>query len=268
MSTARQRWGVGKWIANYLMEPVRSSSLSPPTPRQALESTLRPGDILLVESRARVAGIIKYLTQSSWAHAALYVGPYLQEAVREGHAKSIPDNHCFIEADLVEGVRSVPLEEFVGLHSRICRPVSLTEAELRQLVAFCIERLGYQYDLRNIMDLARYLFPAPPIPVQWRKHLLYLGSGEPTKAICSTLIAQAFHSIRYPILPMVSYIASHRSGMEKLTKVYRQRHHSLYVPRDFDTSPYFRIVKPTLEKGFDHHNLIWQDEDEHMPNLY
>jgi hypothetical protein len=31
----------------------------------------------------------------------------------------------------------------------------------------------------------------------------------------------------------------------------------LYVPRDFDVSPYFQIVKPTLEVGFDHHFLTW-----------
>jgi len=37
------------------------------------------------------------------------------------------------------------------------------------------------------------------------------------------------------------------------------RHHSLYVPRDFDVSPYFQIVKPTLEVGFDHHQLTWAE---------
>ncbi|MNT80823.1 hypothetical protein D3C72_2203430 [compost metagenome] len=35
------------------------------------------------------------------------------------------------------------------------------------------------------------------------------------------------------------------------------RHHSLYTPRDFDVSPYFQVVKPTLEAGFDHHRLAW-----------
>ncbi|MCP9231169.1 MULTISPECIES: hypothetical protein [unclassified Mesorhizobium] len=33
-------------------------------------------------------------------------------------------------------------------------------------------------------------------------------------------------------------------------------HHSLYTPRDFDLSPYFRIVKPTLEYGFDYRQMI------------
>jgi hypothetical protein len=35
------------------------------------------------------------------------------------------------------------------------------------------------------------------------------------------------------------------------------RHHSLFVPRDFDVSPYFQIVKPTIERGFDPHALTW-----------
>ena len=36
------------------------------------------------------------------------------------------------------------------------------------------------------------------------------------------------------------------------------RHHSLFTPRDFDLSPYFRVVKPTLEYGFDYKRLKWE----------
>lgn len=35
------------------------------------------------------------------------------------------------------------------------------------------------------------------------------------------------------------------------------RHHSLFVPRDFDVSPYFAIVKPSLAACFDHRSLVW-----------
>lgn len=41
--------------------------------------------------------------------------------------------------------------------------------------------------------------------------------------------------------------------------VHRVRHHTLFAPRDFDISPYFRIIKPTLEAGFDHHQLAWAE---------
>ena len=37
------------------------------------------------------------------------------------------------------------------------------------------------------------------------------------------------------------------------------RHHSLYAPRDFDLSPYFHVVKPTLETGFDYRRLRWAE---------
>jgi hypothetical protein len=37
------------------------------------------------------------------------------------------------------------------------------------------------------------------------------------------------------------------------------RHHTLYVPRDFDISPYFNIIKPTLNGEFDPHKLAWSE---------
>jgi len=35
------------------------------------------------------------------------------------------------------------------------------------------------------------------------------------------------------------------------------RNSRLFTPRDFDISPYFRIVKPMIESGFDPHHLRW-----------
>ena len=49
----------------------------------------------------------------------------------------------------------------------------------------------------------RYLMPTPPLPGRWRRRMLGLGGGEPTRAICSSLFATAFHSVRYPILPFI-----------------------------------------------------------------
>ncbi len=81
--------------------------------------------------------------------------------------------------------------------------------------------------------------------------LLALGSGDPTRAICSTLIAEAFQSVGYPILPDVSRDPDHPGAREIL----HIRHHSLYAPRDFDLSPYFAIVKPALTDSFDFHRI-------------
>ena len=100
----------------------------------------------------------------------------------------------------------------------------------------------------------RYLMPLP-VPQRWRRRMIALGSGDPTRIICSALIAQAFESVRYPILPKVTRMES-RVARREILEI---RHHSLYAPRDFDISPYFAVVKPTIEHGFDYKKLHWAD---------
>lgn len=39
------------------------------------------------------------------------------------------------------------------------------------------------------------------------------------------------------------------------------RHHSHFTPRDFDLSPYFEIVKPTIEKKFSYKKLKWNGDE-------
>lgn len=247
---------LGTQMARYLAKEVHVHSAVPATPPERLLATLRPGDVLLVEGHSRVSSAIKYLTQSTWSHAALYVGDAL---VTTGHVPAASD-HCFVEADTVEGVRSVGISAFAALHTRICRPVGLSAAECAQVAAFAMARIGSRYDLRNVLDLARYLLPTPPVPQRFRRKLLALGSGDPTRAICSTLIAQAFQSIHYPILPITAVQNDDRPDCPACIKeVLLVRHHSLFAPRDFDVSPYFQVVKPTIEAGFDFHALKWGD---------
>jgi hypothetical protein len=90
----------------------------------------------------------------------------------------------------------VPLSKYRAFNVRICRPIGLSDIEKSKVVAFAVSRLGQKYDMRHVFDLARYLFPTPPVPIRWRRRTIALGAGDPTRAICSTLIAQAFHSIR------------------------------------------------------------------------
>jgi hypothetical protein len=85
--------------------------------------------------------------------------------------------------------------------------------------------------------------------------MMALGSGHPTRIICSALIAQAFENVRYPILPKVTRIDSEQARRDIL----EIRHSSLYAPRDFDISPYFALVKPTVERGFDYRCMAWAD---------
>jgi hypothetical protein len=245
---------LGRKLSRFLSGRRHAHAIAAPTDPRRLRACLRPGDVLLVEGDSRVSVAIKYLTQSTWSHAALYVGEAL------GRQDAAGDSLAFVEADLVEGVRAVPVSDFAGLHCRICRPVSLSARELEQVVRFAIERIGLRYDLKNVVDLARYLIPLPPVPVRWRRRMLALGSGDPTRAICSTLIAQAFQSVRYPILPIIESMPSNDPMCKGcIDEILHVRHHSLFVPRDFDVSPYFEVVKPSLVPNFDHRSLVWSD---------
>ena len=100
----------------------------------------------------------------------------------------------------------------------------------------------------------RYLFPLP-VPQRWRRRMMSLGSGHPTRIICSALIAQSFECVRYPILPKVTQVEN-ESARQEILEI---RHSSLYAPRDFDISPYFEVVKPTIINGFDYRSMQWSD---------
>ncbi|QNI03911.1 lipo-like protein [Halomonas sp. SH5A2] len=242
---------MGYMMSCWLSCPRHDQPSSGPSDEH-IASFLQPGDVLLVEGSSRLSVVIKYLTQSSWSHAALYVGD--EQAALFGAKRG----ECFIEADVADGVRLVGLSEFKGCHLRICRPIGLSENEITALLAFVGQRLGQRYDLHNIVDLARYFFPLPPVPQRFRKRFLTMGSGDPTRAICSTLIAQAFQSVSYPILPIEQNEPPSKAQAANSYQLMKQRHYSLFTPRDFDLSPYFDIIKPRLAKGFDPHQLQWQ----------
>jgi len=237
----------GQMLARYLERPVSGYEPFTPSDPGALATSLRPGDVLLVEGNNHISGVIKYLTQSTWSHAALYVGPLDNRA-------SGGEPHTLIEAELGIGVDSAPLSKYSRFHTRVCRPVGLAAEDCERVCAYAVERIGLAYDLKNITDLMRYLMPMP-VPRRWRRRALALGSGDPTRIICSALIAQAFESVRYPILPKITRMES-RVARRELLEI---RHHSLYAPRDFDISPYFAVVKPTIENGFQYKKLHWAD---------
>ncbi|RDH84773.1 MAG: lipo-like protein [endosymbiont of Galathealinum brachiosum] len=234
---------ITRWLGRYLDTPLSNYKAVSTSSPGLLTSILKPGDVLLVEGDTRISVAIKYLTQSTWSHAAIYVG--------EGSG----DNEAvLIEADIEMGVIIVPLSKYEHLHTRICRPKNLTEEDQKSLIDFLVKRIGYQYDMKNVIDLMRYLLPTPPVPVSWRRRMIALGSGDPTRAICSTLIAQAFQSICYPILPDIE-VSNKKDHVQR--EIMQIRHHSLYTPRDFDISPYFEIIKPSLIKGFNYKEINW-----------
>lgn len=241
-------------LAAYLSKQVTRHSIRTST-WQAFRETVRPGDVLLMEGDTRISVAIKYLTQSTWSHAALYLGP----DAGLGQAADGEFN-VLVEADLEEGIRPLPLCFYRHTHIRICRPIALSGNDIQQLVDYSKSRLGHQYDLKNVWDLARYLCPTPPVSSRYRRSLLALGSGDPTRAICSTFIAEGFQLLRYPILPVnIADAEDNPDHDAHQRECFKIRHHSLFAPRDFDASPYFDVIKPTLEQGFDYRQFGWAD---------
>jgi hypothetical protein len=247
---------IGQLIAGYLQKEVPGYEPFTPSDPEYLRSVIEPGDVLLVEGNNRISGIIKYLTQSTWSHAALYVGPIYGAEEEDG------EPHVLIEAYVGDGVISAPLSKYFTYHTRVCRPVGLSYEDRTSVCRYAINRIGFGYDTKNILDLMRFLIPLP-IPQRWRRRMIALGSGDPTKMICSALIAQAFDTVRYPILPRITRAGSRAARREIL----HIRDSSLYMPRDFDISPYFEIVKPTIVRGFDYTTLHWADKQKPLQEV-
>jgi len=143
-------------LARYLAAPRHVHDASAPVDLSRLRACLQPADVLLVEGHSRFSSGIKYLTQSTWSHAALYVGSTLTGAASGA------------EGDSAQGV------------------------------------------------------------------------------------------VPYPILPIIEHRPANDPACPACTEERLHiRHHSLFVPKDFDVSPYFEVIKPTLAQSFDHHALHW-----------
>ena len=210
---------------------------------------VRPCDVILVEGRSRVAEIIRTVTQSPWSHSALYIGrihdiddPEVRERVLSFY-NGDPNEQLVIEAWLGEGTVVNPLDKYQGDTLRVCRPTGLTRQDAQQVMKFTLQHLGFDYDLRQLLDLARFLFPYSVIPRRWRSSLFEHNAGTPTRSVCSSMIAAAFDSVKFPVLPVLE---EKQDGSLRMIP----RNSRMFTPRDFDYSPYFDIIKcPHLDFG-------------------
>lgn len=229
---------------------------------------LRPCDVLLVEGRSRISDAIKAVTQSPWSHAALYVGrlhDVEDESARRTLARQSglpPEEQLIIESQLGYGtvVRSLGIYE--DEHLRICRPQGLSGDDASQVVSYAINRLGVPYDVRQIFDLARFLIPWAFLPRQWRSSLFTAGVGDETRTVCSTMIAEAFGAVQFPILPLV------QRTEDDDVHLYR-RNPKLCTPSNFDYSPYFEIIKyPFVDFSTSpaYKLLPWSSDDASAPS--
>ena len=249
-----------KWLTKDPEQPSESVLL---LNFDRLSYELRPGDVILVEGRSKVSEVIKMITQNPWTHAALYIGRLFEiedkslRAIIRRHIEAEPEQQLIIETLLGEGTVIYPLEKYRNEHLRICRPNGLSPQDAQKVISFATHRLGSDYNVRQILDLGRFLFPYGIVPRRWRSSLFNHNAGDPTRTVCSTMLAQAFQSVRFPLLPLAE-----RSDHGKV-HIY-QRNPRLVTPSDFDYSPYFDIIKYPLfglEDLAVYRHLPWGDKD-------
>lgn len=157
--------------------PVAGANVPAALPAD-LAPRLQTGDILLVRGNTRFARLVSTLTGSGWTHVAICLR-----------------GDCLVEADVIEGVRRVDLDEFAGQTLLVIRPAGLDQGGREQLVAYLLGRLGSGYDLDHILGLTWLLVA--------RRLGACRGDGrlkpaDPARAICSTLVAHALEAAGLP----------------------------------------------------------------------
>ncbi len=248
-------------ISRWLMHEPRRKHF-PLTDFDRVKYELRPCDVILAEGRSRVSEVIKLVTQSPWSHAFLYIGkihdidsPMLRERVQQ-HYNGPADEPLIIESIMGKGTVIESLGRYRPDHLRICRPKNISRQDAQQVIAFAIGRLGMQYGIRHNIDLFRFLLPWNILPRRWRSSLFQQGAGRPTKEICSSMLAEAFDSVKFPIIPIV------KPDKTEGLKIYK-RNPKLFVPSDFDYSPYFEIIKYPMFELSEHtvyRKMPWSED--------
>ena len=250
---------VMSWIGRWLLKespPRRAYLCDFPQICQKVQ----PGDVLLVEGRSRISSVVKSITQSPWSHAILYGGrleevenPALQATLKRWCDCDL-STQTIIESELGTGTTVSRLSKSEQDHIRILRPQGLSVEDSQNIISFASTRLGAEYNIRHVIDLARFLVPWSFVPKRWESYIFKHSASRPLEDICSSMIAEAFQSIQFPILPLVTI------DKEKQIELV-ERNPKLYTPSDFDFSPYFSVIKypifPVNESGYYQH-LPWK----------
>ncbi|MHB1567313.1 MAG: C40 family peptidase [Acidiferrobacter sp.] len=235
------------WLNHESPAPPRPDALTDPA---ALRALVRPGDVLLVEGMTRVGAIIKTVSHSPWSHAALCVGPLPLERRSPGDGLAGP---VVLEVLLGEGTVLKPLSLYAHSHVRLCRPRDITAADAAAVVAYALARVGTDYDLHALIDLGRLMLPWPIVPARFRARLFAVRAGPHTRTICSTLIAEAYQSVGFPVRPIRVTTADGGHW-------YRGRSR-LVMPKDFDLSPFFDVIKVVPSDYPGYQQVRWAPTD-------
>lgn len=223
---------------------------------------VRLADVLLIEGRNRVSRMVQRITQSPWSHSVLYIGhiynlddPLLREFVQQ-HYKGSASEQLIVEAMIGQGTIIVPLSKYKEEHIRVCRPTGLSHLDAQNVINYAVNSIGRHYSVRHFLDLGRFILSSKFIPRSWGSSLFTQKAGKTQQDICSAMIAKAFSSVKFPILPLI------RENQQQHMEMIR-RNPKLYAPSDFDYSPYFDIIKyPMMPvSGYSiYRYLPWQEE--------
>ncbi|MCP3956202.1 MAG: hypothetical protein GY697_28910 [Desulfobacterales bacterium] len=257
---------IGRAFLRRLERPIPSYEKRIINNMDNLYSEIRPGDVVLVEGNSRLSRIIQLMTNSSWSHAALYIGDRLTAEKRQytqsgpGEPTAVDRQHMLVEADGGNGVIAVPLNKYKDFNIRICRPFGISAPDITLVIDTTIANLGKHYDHENLLDLALLTLPPFLNPFKRRTIQACLGGCTDYRVICSGMIASAFQKVGYPIVPALLPGADNDSlptGNPYGSRLV-MRHFSHIVPRDFDLSPNFEVIKyHIIRSGSFNYKSIW-----------
>jgi hypothetical protein len=219
---ARMRARLIDALVLYLAQPIDRYSPALTADPGSLAGILNRGDVLLSEGNTRVAALVKCVTQSSWSHVSMYVGP-----LEDG-----PDPLCIVEADIAAGVRSIRLSELNALQVRVLRPIGMNDTDRYRLADWVVNRIGSEYDLDHAWVLGRSLLRLP-LSMRLRSPPIAMANSA-TRFICCSLLTHAFALIGYPISPVQERVGRGNVMVD----------HRYLTPGDFERASVLQVVSP------------------------
>ena len=226
------------WLA-YEKEPDEI----PPSNIDQISTLLKPGDVILIEGYNLTSQAIKYITESSWSHASLFIGclnnidPVLRETIKAHcHNNNEP---LLIENVFEKIVKVVPLKKYARYHMRICRPIDISKNQIQQIISYAISAIGYEYNIRQLLHLLKLSISWIILPNRLFARSFKKQNGYYTRKTCPSLLASAFDVARFPILPLITH---NKNGQAQLSPI----NPKFFAPKYFDISPYFTIIKYPL----------------------
>ena len=277
-----------------LTRPVKGYGAGEVTNLVKLKSRLKPGDVVLVSGNARISYVVKVLTLSQWSHVVLYVGDrrdLITPREREQWERKYgPEclKHLVVDADPLRGVHLKPVDDFVGLMLRQCRPDALSAEDISQVIRYALSQQGRPYDVKHIIRLLFfYAFPWELFPAGVKRTVNEFTLSE-SDTICSRVLSEAFQSVGYPIRPLwgienrrstSNRAASFLSGLRhrgrsagrllaggRMKKAFHRLGDTRYLearlkgtryitPADYDLSRFFSIVKDRSDLSINYQSI-------------